>query len=149
MSLRSFQSGDREACLEVFDSNREPAWPPSLRSEFAACLDYFPESVLVFEHERKAAGCAAFQRGSDGHGFIPWLLVRRDLRGNGLGRFLLFAALKKLSAEHDPELVEARCPAAAVGFFERQGFRVARVIPDGWGPGLDRVQLTRKLKVCP
>lgn len=149
MSLRPFQSEDREACLAVFDSNCEPDWPPQLRAGFAAFLDQFPASVLVFEHGAAAAGCVAFHFESTDRACIRWLMVRRDLRGNGLGRFLLFAALKKLGAEHDPALVEAPCPPAAAGFFERQGFRVTQVIPSGWGPGLDRVELTKKLKVCP
>lgn len=149
MSLRPFQPGDLEACLELFDSNREPQWPRPLRDEFAAFLNQFPECVLVFEFEQKAAGCATFRLESNGQACIPWLMVRRDLRRNGLGRFLLFAVLKKLSTEHNPTLVEARCPPAAAGFFERQGFHLTRTVPGGWGPDLDRVELTKKLKVCP
>ncbi len=149
MSLRPFQAGDREACLELFDSSREPEWPTLLREDFDAFLNQFPERVLVFEHEQKAAACAAYTPESGGQACIPWLMVRHDLRRNGVGRFLLFAILKKLSAEHDPALVEARCTPAAAGLFERQGFYIARIVRSGWGPGLDRVELAKKLKVCP
>ena len=34
-------------------------------------------------------------------------------------------------------------------FFQSQGFKVASVVRDGYAAGLDRVEMTMKLTVCP
>ena len=41
----------------------------------------------------------------------------------------------------------ATSPSAA-GFFEKNGFKRTSVLPGGFGPGLDRVELRMKLQVC-
>jgi N-acetylglutamate synthase-like GNAT family acetyltransferase len=66
---------------------------------------------------------------------LRWGMVRKDLRGNGLGRFLLMYRLREIG-KAGVNMVRV-ADAGAAGFFEKQGFRVGA---DG--------ALWKKLAVC-
>jgi hypothetical protein len=65
-----------------------------------------------------------------------------------LGRLLVFNAMRKLAAEADPMLVRLSTSPQAAGFFAKQGFRVTEEVADGIAPGMARVEMVKKLKVC-
>ena len=67
----------------------------------------------------------------------------------GLGRFLLLFRLREITKAGGVERVRLDTPPDSVRFFESQGFKVARVAKDGYTAGLDRVEMTMKLTVCP
>ncbi|MBL8233936.1 MAG: GNAT family N-acetyltransferase [Bryobacterales bacterium] len=148
MDLRSYQPADREACLAVFDSNLPEHFHISEREEFAAFLHAPPGSYFVIEHDGALVACGGHAMERPDLASLTWLMVRRDLHRNGLGKFLVFAAMRKLSATGNPALVRLHTVPAAAPFFEKLGFRVTNQTPDGIAPGFDRVEMLKKLKVC-
>lgn len=137
MDVRPFTSADRDGCLAVFDSNVPEYLDPRRREAFSEHLANPPGPYFVMEHDGAIAGCGGYAEES-----LNWILVRRDLHRNGLGRFLTFLCLKKLSAERPVSLVRVDTAAAGAAFFEKQGFRPARVLADG------RLEMIKKLEVC-
>lgn len=141
MDLRPYQSSDRAGCLQVFDSNAPSAFHPDERDSFAAFLDA-PGSYFVLDHDGAIAGCGGFTSNSDGLAALTWIMVRKDLHGNGLGRLLVFSAMRKLTADADPMLVRLTTVPQSTGFFLKQGFREETV-------DRGRIGMVKKLKVCP
>jgi hypothetical protein len=72
MRVREYTTGDRDACLAVFDSNVPRFFTPAEREEYAAFLDApLPGPYLVVEDEAGVVvGCGgyALERGTaDAH----------------------------------------------------------------------------------
>lgn len=136
------------ACLAVFDRNLPEYFHEQEREEFAAFLDAPAGAYFVVEHEGAVVGCAGYVLEDAELASLTWLMVRRDLQRSGLGKFLAFSAMRRLSRDADPAMLRLHTTPAVSGFFEKLGFRVVERIADGIAPGLDRVEMRKKLKVC-
>jgi N-acetylglutamate synthase-like GNAT family acetyltransferase len=69
-------------------------------------------------------------------------MVERSKHRRGIGGLLLrwrIAAIEKSGVT----TIRANTSQRSQGFFERHGFRVLRVVPDGFAAGIDRVEMTR------
>jgi N-acetylglutamate synthase-like GNAT family acetyltransferase len=148
MDLRAYQPADRAACLAVFDSNLPEYFHQQEREEFAAFLDAPRGEYFVLEHDGAVVGCGGYAMEHADLASLTWLMVRRDLQCNGLGKFLVYAAMRKLSGGADPAMLRLHTTPPAAGFFEKLGFREVERVADGIAPGLDRVEMRKKLKVC-
>jgi ribosomal-protein-alanine N-acetyltransferase len=155
MQIRPYVPADRAACLAIFEGNMPRYFALGEWSDFARWLDAqdagqlaYPENLaepyFVVEDNRQVIACGGFcaHRRQLVVG-LAWGMVRHDLHRQGIGRTLL---------EHRLQLAHTHYPAYAVvldtsqhsyPFFERLGFRVMRIIPDGYGPGLDRYDMLR------
>ena len=146
MRVRDYTSDDRDACLAVFDSNVPRFFVPREREEFAAFLDALPGPYFVVEDDTGAVvGCGGYavEPGTkDAH--LCWGIAARGRHGTGLGRLLLDARLERVRADAADGSIEAIALDTSQhtrGFYERRGFRVERVTPDGYAPGLDRCDM--------
>lgn len=65
-------------------------------------------------------------------------MVARELQGTGLGKMLTTARLR--AAQTTPGVAQVRIDTSqhTQGFYRRFGFTVEKIVPDGYGPGLDR-----------
>lgn len=74
-----------------------------------------------------------------------WGMVRLDCHGQGLGRSLAEARLALI--RDDPQVRRVRLDTSqhTLSFFQRFGFRLESVHPDGYGPGLDRCEMLLEL----
>lgn len=141
MDLRPYQITDREGCLAVFDSNT-PEWNTGEREASEAFLSNPPGPYFVLEHDGAVAGCGGFAFENPGLASLCWIMVRDGLHRNGLGRLLVFSAMRKMTQEGDPEMARLNTSPRSAGFFEKQGFHVLEI--NG-----DNVEMRKKMKVCP
>jgi N-acetylglutamate synthase-like GNAT family acetyltransferase len=149
MDLRPYMPVDRDACLAIFDSNTPQFFDPGERATFEAFLDRLDGHYVVMEHEGALVGCGGYTITAEERlASLVWGMVRRDSHKLGLGRYLLLFRLREIGKSGDIQLVHLDTSQRAAPFFERQGFKVIRVVPDGYGNGLDRVEMVKKLIVC-
>jgi N-acetylglutamate synthase-like GNAT family acetyltransferase len=150
MDIRPYQPRDRASCIGVFDSQVPELLNSAARPRFESHLDRAAGPFFVMEHEDTIVGCG-------GYAFLPdqsaaalrWGMVHRGFQKLGFGRFLLLYRIREIGRNGSVGVVFAHSPRPSVGFFEKQGFRVNRVENDAYAPGVDRVELIRKLTVCP
>jgi len=144
VSWRSFDRGDREACLALFDSNVPDFFHEGERPEFEAFLDDLPGPYLVLLRDGAIVACGGYalhDRATAAD--LCWGIVRRDLHGRGFGRELTEGRIARAVA--DPRVTEIALKTSqhTVGFYERLGFVTLSVEIDGYGPGLDRCEMRR------
>ncbi len=139
MEMRAYTAADRAACLALFDGNAPEYFTAAERAAYEDWLDAPQGSYFVVEHDGALAGCGGIAAESSGLASLTWLMVRRDLHGQGLGRFLVFYLLKQTPA--GVSHVRLVTIPAVVGFFAKQGFRVREEGPGG-------VEMLKKLQVC-
>lgn len=134
----------RSACQELFDSNVPDYFAAVERKDFDAYLDDLKGPYFVMEDETGtivACGGYAAEEEDPAAAVLCWGMVRRDLHRCGFGRQLLAERLRRIAAEPQYSLVTIETSQYSRGFFERFGFTAERVVPDGFAPGLDLVEM--------
>lgn len=148
MEVRQYTAADGNSCLAVFDSNRPDYFAGGERERFEKFLAEPDSPYFVMEHESAVVGCGGFAV-SGNSARLTWGMIRRQLHRRGLGRFLLLYRLREISRSGvEVETVGLDTTPLAAPFFLSQGFRVASTTPDGYGPGLDRMEMVKRLAVC-
>jgi N-acetylglutamate synthase-like GNAT family acetyltransferase len=143
MDVRPYQPSDCLACLAVFHSLTPALLDPATLPIFEAWLDNPTGQYFVMQHDESVAGCGGYSFSPDGTAAtLQWGMVHRNSQKMGLGRFLLLYRIREIGKAGTANLVFAHPPRPSAGFFEKQGFRVNL-------PGPDRIELVRKLTVCP
>ncbi|PNY81088.1 GNAT family N-acetyltransferase [Deinococcus koreensis] len=146
-TLRPYRPADRAACLALFDSNVPEFFALHERASFETDLEQATEYFVVEDSEGVVA-CGGVWVGGDGHadrpgGFV-WGMVRRALHGHGYGSLLVQARLERLRELGVREVRLDTSPKTAP-FYARFGFREVGRVADGYGPGLDRVDMALTL----
>ena len=150
MDVRQYLPADREGCLTVFDSNMPDFFQSDERLEFEEFLNEPNGRYFVMELDSGIAGCGGYFITEDkALARLVWGMVHRDWQRKGLGRFLLLFRLREITKTGGVELVRLDTSSLSAPFFERQGFKVVRVVNDGFAPGFERVEMMMKLTVCP
>ena len=80
-----------------------------------------------------------------GHATLDWGMVTRALHGQGIGRQLTQARLDQARATPGLSAVTLATSQHTQGFYAGFGFVMIQIIPDGFGPGIDRWDMTLDL----
>ena len=133
LSTRDYTSEDRAACLGLFDSNVPEFFASSERNEYSNFLDGLPCPYLVICSVRDGIVAAGgYYVTEDAHlGALTWGLVTRTWHQRGVGTELLQIRLTRLRASA-VKTVRVRTSPRSRGFFEHLGFRVVRLVPQGF-----------------
>lgn len=140
--IRPYTIADREACLHLLRSDMGVHFVPDEERQFAEFLDALPGPYFVTENahgEVVACGGVALEPDPDA-GALCWGIVRKDLQGTGLGKAL---TLYRLSVLPGVKRMRINTSQKVQGFYEKLGFVAKKVVPDGFGPGLDDVLMER------
>jgi len=149
MDIRAYLAADRDACLSVFDSNTPDFFQPGERGDFEEFLDGSSRSYFVMEHDGAIAGCGGFYITADtATARLAWGMVRRDWHRRGLGRFLLLFRLREITKAGNSQMVLLATSQHSAPFFQSQGFKAVSIAKDGYGAGMNRVEMSMKLSVC-
>ena len=149
VTFRPYRPSDADACLAVFDSNVPVYFAPAERPEFAAFLAEMPCAYLVGEAaDGGVVACGGWfhapERG-DGTAGLAWGMVRRDWHGRGVGRLLLEARLAGVHAAPGVRTLVISTSQHTERFYARAGFEVTARVADGHAPGIDKVDMQRRV----
>jgi GNAT superfamily N-acetyltransferase len=147
IEFRAYEPADRDACLEIFDANCPAFFAENERSDYAAFLASAPGHYEVCEIEGGIAGAYGLAP-HEGDMALRWILLSPETQGRGLGTAIMHRVLDELRRRGVPRLHIAASHRSAA-FFARFGARELATIPDGWGPGMDRVEMRLDHAVAP
>jgi [ribosomal protein S18]-alanine N-acetyltransferase len=150
VDTRLCEPSDRVACLDVFDSLTPALLDSTARPLFESWLDSAVGMYFVMEHEKLIVGCGGFSFSPDQNiATLRWGMIRSNYQKMGLGRFLLMYRIREIGRTDTASLVLAHPPRQSANFYEKQGFRVNGIEREGCTPGIDCVEMIKKLTVCP
>ena len=142
--IRPYQPSDRDACLSIFDANTPQFFLPGERADFEAWLNGSEGSAeyLVTEETPGVVACGGlwFSEDADRPAGFAWGMVHPDWQRQGLGGALARVRLARLRALG---VARARLDTSQLTapFYARLGFQEVKRTANGYGPGLDRVDM--------
>ena len=147
MRLRLYRRDDCVRCLSLFWSNAPTFFQGIEVDAYMTFLDDRPGPYVILEDEdEKVVACGGYALDTDaGTADLCWGLVRNDAHGRGLGRALLLARLDAIAQAVPEAVVHLNTSQHTRGFYEREGFTVVHTEADGYAPGLDRIEMARRL----
>ncbi|HVT72251.1 MAG TPA: GNAT family N-acetyltransferase [Lacunisphaera sp.] len=141
--FRAWEPGDRAACLALFDANCPRYFAANERGDYEAFLDALPVGYEVCLVDGRIAGAYGVLR-TDRGPCLRWILLVPEMQGRGLGRAIMNRAISSAETRQSGALRIAASHESAP-FFARFGAREISRTPDGWGPGMHRVDMLLKL----
>jgi N-acetylglutamate synthase-like GNAT family acetyltransferase len=141
MHIRPYADHDRQACLDILSDNTPEFFVPADRDSLCEFLAKLPGPYFVGEEQGAVVACGGWAIESADVVVLTWGMVRRDLHRRGMGRALLRFRLDDARRATQASVARLRTVQLVQGFFAKEGFRVTSVVPDGFGPGLDRVTM--------
>lgn len=140
VSFRPYRSADLADCLDIFDANCPEYFAPNERDEYAAFLADAPNGYTVCALNNSAVGAFGLSDDNDDAWRINWILMHPDAQGHGIGSLIMERALQDARVSGARMLRIATSPRSE-GFFARFGAQPVAILEEGWGPGLDRVDM--------
>lgn len=163
MIIQPYQPEDRAACLAVFASNVPRFFTGEEAEAFRSFLDALPGPYFVARQSgdgesgggAKAPGgppdlgavvaSGGFAREEDGRWSLCWIQVHSDRHGQGVGLELVRGLEARIRYRGGPATVRLETISRTDGFFTRLGYGTVGRTVDGWAPGVDEVEMVRRL----
>lgn len=147
---RRYAPTDMSACLAIFDSNVPKFFAPEERAEFQQFLKDAKAAgspCLVLTCNGAAVACGGLMVGPEERcAVLAWGMVQKTLHGKGLGRLLTTARLEMTRETPGIDRLRLGTSQHTWGLYEKLGFTVTTITKNGFAPGLDRVDMTLRLR---
>ena len=143
MDIHPYNPDFYAVCLDIFQSNVPEYFNADEESAFSAYLLNHASHYFIFLNEGQAVACGGYdiERESD-RASLVWGMVHRRLHGQGYGTSLLIHRLKALQDHHPDVTLILHTSQNTYRFYEKFGFIVEQIIPNGYGAGLDQYDMT-------
>ncbi len=154
--LRPYNTTDRTACIQIFKGNCPEYFDMSELEFFEMWLDgqdegrnaykvSTAEKYFVVEEEGKIIGCGGYYAVSDEmRAGMAWGMIHRDFHKQGFGEKLLQFRLDAIRESYPEHKILLDTSQRTYGFFERFGFVVTKITPDGFAEGIDKYDMVRR-----
>lgn len=151
--IRPYKPSDRNACLEIFESNCPKYFDQSERVYIERWLDAqdageptYPNSAgdhyFVLEVDGRVIACGGFYLRKEEHtANIAWGMVSSYFHRQGYGRKLFQYRLNEIERHRPGAKIVLDTSQHTFGFFEKMGLKVQSITKDGYGTGLDRYDM--------
>lgn len=145
--IRRYQAADKKSCLKAFQTNIPKFFTEEELGMFGAFLDKCaapaeePLWYFVVVVSEQIVGCGGFAENAPGIIHFTWGLMDGAYHHMGLGKALLLFRLQEIKRHYPQGIVRLDTSQHTYGFFERYGFCVKNILPNGYAPGLDRYDM--------
>ena len=139
VGFRRYQDADREICLRLFDENCPAVFAPNERGDYERFLTERGSEYQLCALDDRIVG--AYGLCPDGHERLGlrWVMLSPRVQRQGLGSAIMARVLDDVRRAGVTLRISASHKSAP--FFARFGAVERSTIPDGWGPGMHRVEM--------
>lgn len=153
MRIEPYTKGFHEDCIRIFRSNCpkffDPAeldflknWLKGLDEGYNPYLTSIGNYFYVAKVKDKVIGCAGFYIVKDADtANMVWGMIDRKEHGKGYGRELFKFRVDEIRRSFPAHRIILDTSQHTFPFFEKLGFKVVKITPDGYGKGLDRYDM--------
>ena len=142
MHCRAYVSSDRDDCIRAFRSNTPTYFLPEELADYEQFLDRLPGPYFAVVGENELIACGGTATGRvKGEADVCWTIVHAQHQRQGAGNLLMASCVTEILAIPECDTVRLDTSQHSRGFFERWGFTATSMTPNGYGPGLDRIEM--------
>jgi len=149
MKLCEYIPTNEKDCLSVFDSNVPFSFAPQERETFQSFLERLAPPFSYFivrDNHEKVVACGGIRlRLSERSAWLRWNMVTREFHKQKIGTFLTLSRLHRICQYADIQVANLCTSQHSYQFYEKIGFSVQKIIPDGIVPGMDEYFMEMKL----
>jgi ribosomal-protein-alanine N-acetyltransferase len=149
MKLCEYTSENGKDCLAIFDSNTPVSFAVQERETFQAFLNRlaYPYFYFVVQDDReKIVACGGIKLElSSKLAWLRWDMVAREFHHRKIGTFLALSRLYLICQIPDIQTANLHTSQHSYQFYEKIGFVVQHIVPDGIVPGMDEYSMQLKL----
>ncbi|MCW3071250.1 MAG: family N-acetyltransferase [Bacteroidetes bacterium] len=161
MLLREYTSGDKDKCIEIFQSNYPQFFDKDELSLFINWLDHQSDNDVSYKSptysdsekdayfvielpENRIIGCGGFYIVKDQHeARLAWGMIHADFHTQGYGTALYNYRKEAIKKEWPGYTIVLGTSQHTYPFYEKMGMRVTTMIKSGYGTDLDRYDMTQ------
>ena len=142
--FRAYGDADYVTCLDIFDANCPEFFAPNERQEYEAFLNGDSKGYEVCEVDGRVLGAfGLFDDGQDVKA-INWIMLDPRTQGIGVGSKIMDRMIH-LGCTSETKTVRIATSPKAAPFFAKFGATPTSSTVDGWGPGMDRIDMVLPL----
>lgn len=139
--FRDYDPRDRPACLALFDANCPAFFAPNERAEYGDFLDEIEGGYEVCLLDGAVVGAFGLIEGEPGEEpSLRWIMIDPTRQGQGIGSAIMRRVVSRARTD-GARLVRIAASHRSAPFFEKSGAKAVRETPDGWGPGMHRIDM--------
>lgn len=138
-SFRHYASADQQTCLRLFDANCPEFFAPDERQDYLDFLRSVPTGYEVCEVGESVVAAFGLIRNSDGTD-LNWIMLDPASQGLGIGSAIMQRVLG-VANEAGISTIRIAASQKSAPFFARFGAVSTLRTEDGWGPGMDRIDM--------
>ncbi|MEP7347534.1 MAG: GNAT family N-acetyltransferase [Gemmatimonadaceae bacterium] len=142
LGFRAYRPPDDVECLALFDENCPAFFAPNERDDYQAFLreDLSRYEVCVIDdHVVGAFGVFLEAKGLA----LRWILLSPNVQGKGIGSAIMSRVLEVVRG-HGGAVLHIAASHKSAPFFAKFGAQEVATTPDGFGPGMHRVDMVLK-----
>ncbi len=140
-AFRSFAESDRDACLRLFDGNCPTHFAINERADYQTFMSEKPGDYQVCLLDDELVGAYGVLSEGPTSLALRWILVSNQHQGSGLGRAIMERVSDRLRNSGAGARLYIGASHISAPFFARFGATETGRIPDGWGPGMHRIDM--------
>ena len=138
--FRDYCDTDRQTCLAVFDRNCPEFFAPNERADYEIFLESTPSAYEVCEIDGRVVGAFGLLDDGIDEKRLSWILLDPQTQGVGIGQKIMERVIHTGRTTSVGQVNIAASQKSAT-FFVRFGATTTTTAIEGWGPGLDRVDM--------
>jgi len=144
IGFRPYCTADNQACIDMFDANCPEFFAPNERDEYERFLEEAPDGYEVCEVDGRILGAFGLLGDDKNNKGLNWILLDPQSQGIGIGSKIMERVIH-LGRVSETRVVRISASQKSAPFFARFGATAASTTGDGWGPGMDRVDMVLPL----
>ena len=144
ISFRPYCRTDRETCLTIFDANCPAYFAPNERADYESFLDAVPGRYEVCEAAGRVVAAFGLIDDEKNGVSLNWIMLDPGSQGAGIGSAIMERVISAGKATPF-SVIKIAASHKSAPFFARFGAVATVLTEDGWGPGMDRVDMELRL----
>jgi N-acetylglutamate synthase-like GNAT family acetyltransferase len=144
ISFRPYDTSDQQVCADIFDANCPEFFAPNERQDYTDFLKDVPDDYEVCEGDGKVMGAFGLLAHSENSKTLCWILLDPRTQGMGAGSKIMERVIQ-LGQASETKTVRIAASHKSAPFFARFGATTLSTTKEGWGPGMDRIDMLLSL----
>lgn len=146
MQILTFEEKDTPQLVDLIKLHVPESFAETEIQDFEDYLNFEIEQYFVIQVNEMAVACGGINfKGTTDQAWLSWDIVHPDFQSKGLGSILLNHRIEVIKRMPQIHTLWVRTSQKAIQFYEKNGFKTIKHVPDFWAEGFDLVEMKMEM----